>query len=61
MTHADWGCKAGTHRGWLIAELDSRGQAMQMVSPEYRREVRIVELNRFTMEQIASLIAELEE
>ena len=61
VTHADWGCKAGTHSGWLIAELDSRDEAMGMVPPEFRQEVRIVELNRFTKEQITSLIAELED
>ena len=61
LTHAEWGCAAGTHCGWLIVELDSRDEAMQMVPPEYRREVRIVELNRFTKEKIATLIAELEE
>ena len=57
--HADWGCKAGTHSGWLIAEVDSRAEAMQLVPPEFRQEARIIELNRFTREQIASLIAEL--
>ncbi|MHC4405376.1 MAG: hypothetical protein ACYTG0_37495 [Planctomycetota bacterium] len=61
VTQADWGCKAGTHSGWMIAELDSRDEAMQMVPPEFRQEVRIVQLNRFTREQIASLIAELKD
>ncbi len=22
VTHADWGCQAGTHCGWLIADLE---------------------------------------
>jgi hypothetical protein len=60
LTQADWGCKAGEHCGWMIVELDSRNEAVQMVPPEYRREARIFELNRFTKEQIASLITELE-
>ncbi len=61
VTHADWGCKDGTHSGWLIAELDSRAQALQIVPSEFRAEARIVELNKFTREEIASLIAELED
>ena len=61
LTHADWGCQDGTHAGWLIAELDSRDEAMQIVPPEFRQEVRIVKLNKFTKERIASLIAELED
>ncbi len=59
VTHADWGCKDGIHSGWLIAELVSRDEAMQIVPPDFRQEARIIELNRFTKEQIASLIAEL--
>lgn len=60
LTHADWGCEAGTHCGWMIVELDSRNEAMQLVPPEYRHDARIVELNRFTKVRIASLIAKLE-
>jgi hypothetical protein len=54
----DWGCKAGTHAGWLIAEVDSRDEAALIVPPEFRKEARIVELNKFTREEIASLSAE---
>lgn len=61
MTNAEWGCKDGTHAGWLIVELASRDEALQMLPPQYRQEARIVELNRFTREEIVSLIAELED
>jgi hypothetical protein len=61
MTRADWGCKDGVHTGWLIAELPSRQAALLMVPPEFRREARIVELNRFTKEEIASLATQIEE
>jgi hypothetical protein len=60
MTNAEWGCKDGTHSGWLIAELASRDEVLQMLPPQYRQEARIVELNRFTREEIVSLITELE-
>jgi hypothetical protein len=60
-TNADWGCKAGVHSGWLIVDVDSREEALRLVPPESRQEARIVELNRFTKEKIASLIAELED
>jgi hypothetical protein len=61
MTKADWGCKDGVHSGWVIAELRNRDEAMMMVPPEFRREARVVKLNRFTKEEISSLIAELSE
>lgn len=61
MTHADWGCRAGVHCGWLIAEVDSREQAMQLLPPEFRGEARVVELNRFTPDEIAAMAKDLEE
>ncbi len=61
VTHADWGCEAGIHCGWMIVELNSRNEVMQLVPPELRQEARIVKLNRFTREKIASLIATLED
>ena len=60
FTHVDWGCKAGIHCAWMIAELDSQEEALQLVPPQFRPDTRIVELNKFTREEIASLVAELE-
>ena len=58
--HAEWGCKDGHHACWMIADLDDRSQAMGMVPPLFRSEARVVELNRFTKQEIESLVAELE-
>ncbi len=60
-TKADWGCKDGRHCGWLIVELDSREEALRLVPLELRHEARVVELNRFTREEIASMVAEPED
>ena len=60
LTEMDWGCKVGTHCGWLIAEVDNRNDAVRLVPPEFREEARIVELNKFTREEIRALSAELE-
>ncbi len=60
FTHADWGCKAGIHCAWVIAELDSREGAMQLVPPQFRPEARIVALNKFTREELFALISEIE-
>ena len=60
VTHADWGCLDGVHCGWLVVEVDSREEATMLVPPELRPEARVVELNKFTRKEIASLIAGLE-
>lgn len=59
ITNIDWGCNDGVHRGWLIVEVESREEAMGMVPPEARHDARVIQLNRFTREQIVRLVAEL--
>ena len=61
LTNVDWGCKAGVHCGWAIVEVDNRQEAIQLVPPEARQDVVIVELNRFTKEEMASWVAHPEE
>jgi len=60
ITHANWGCKQGAHSGWLITELPGRDDALRMVPPQFRNEARIVEVEHFTRERVAALMAELE-
>jgi hypothetical protein len=59
-THAEWGREDGHHACWLIAELEDCDDAMRMVPPEFRPETTVIALNRFTKEQIAQFISELE-
>ena len=56
----DWGCDDGIHCGWLVVELDSHDEVMRAVPPAFRQQARIIKLNRYTAEEIASKIAELE-
>ena len=60
FTNAEWGCKAGVHSGWAIVELNKREEATLMVPPEFRQDAVIVELNRFTKDEMASWSAHLE-
>jgi len=60
MTNADWGCADGVHTGWLIAELDTREEALLLVPPQYRADARVVMLSRWTREQIEKMMAKLE-
>ena len=61
LTHLNWGCKAGTHSGWLIDEFASRDEAMQIVPPQYREEAQIIEVEQFSKDDIAAMVAELED
>jgi hypothetical protein len=57
LTHAHWGCRSGEHTGWLIGEFANREEAMQIVPPQYRNEVRIVKIEQFSRDDIAGMIA----
>lgn len=55
LTHADWGCKDGVHKAWIIVEVDSKEEAGAIVPPAYRAGANVVRLNNFTMKDIAGL------
>ena len=59
VTHAEYGCEDGVHACWLIVELDDREQAELMVPPEFRADARVVQLQRYSPEQIESMLERL--
>lgn len=52
VTHAEFGCRDGDHRAWLMMEFDDRKEAMSAVPPVLRDHARIVALNRFSIEEL---------
>jgi hypothetical protein len=57
VTHADWGCLDGVHSSWLTVDVDTREDARAILPPGMRSRARIVQLNRFTMEEIDDIIS----
>jgi hypothetical protein len=55
LTHADWGCYDGEHKGWVIVDVDSKAEARSILPPEVRSAAKIVQLNKFTLEEIDEL------
>jgi len=56
FTHADWGCKDGEHKAWIVVELDSKDEARAIVPPTFRSQAKIVQLNPFTLDEIEDFI-----
>jgi hypothetical protein len=52
LTHADWGCKDGDHRAWIILDVDSRDDARAVIPPLFRGDARVVQLNTWTMREV---------
>jgi hypothetical protein len=57
LKKADWGCRDGEHKGWIIVELDSREEARNVLPPNYRSQAKIVRLNKFSIEEIDEILS----
>lgn len=58
VTHADFGCADGVHAGWLTVDVEDRNMAERIIPPEFRADARIVELRKFTREEIQNMMRE---
>jgi hypothetical protein len=57
LSNADWGCLAGVHSGWLIVETSSEKEARNLVPPALRTAAKITGLNKFTLEDVNSILS----
>lgn len=56
VVNADWGCKDGIHKAWITIEAHTREQARDILPPPHRSQARIIELNKFKMEDIEDIL-----
>ena len=56
LTHADFGCEDGVHKGWIVVDVDSKEEARNMLPPAYRRQATVIGLCRFGIEELDELI-----
>jgi hypothetical protein len=56
LTNADWGCYDGVHKAWFFMEARSKEEALMVVPPAFRRETKIVQLNKFTLKDVNELL-----
>ena len=56
LTHADYGCLDGEHKAWMIVEIESKNAARAILPPAYRSQAMIVQLNKFSMEEIDEIL-----
>lgn len=52
LARADWGCKDGEHKAWLVVEVDTKEEARSIVPSEFRATAKVVRLTTFTREDI---------
>lgn len=56
LTHADWGCKDGDHRAWIILEAEDREEARNVIPSIFQAQSKVVQLNRFTSQDLEHLV-----
>ena len=56
LTNADWGCKDGEHKAWIVVDVGSKDEARAIVPPIFRSEAKVVQLNAFSLEEIEEIL-----
>lgn len=56
LSNADWGCKDGVHKAWMVVDVDSKDEARGIVPPAFRAQAKIVQLNAYTLEEVESVL-----
>ena len=59
VSNADFGCEDGVHCGWLVVEVGDRREAELIVPPPLRADARVIQLRRWTPEEIAAMARDL--
>ena len=56
LSRADWGCRDGDHKAWMIVEVESKSEALGIVPPAFRSQAKVVQLNFFVMKDIEDIL-----
>ena len=61
VANADWGCRDGDHRAWIVVDVASKDEAWAIVPPVLRSQAKIVALNSFTLRDLEGMFQEHKE
>ena len=56
LTNAEWGCKDNVHKCWIMVDVDSKEEARLILPPVYRDEANIINLTRFTLDDLKEAV-----
>ena len=56
VTNAEWGCSDNVHKAWIIAEMDSNQDAINILPPAFRKDATVVQLENFSPGNLAETI-----
>ena len=47
LSHADWGCKDGEHKAWIMVEVENKDDARAILPPAFREQAKIIAVSRY--------------
>ena len=56
VAQAEWGCSDGVHKAWMIVDVEKKEEAVALVPPPYRSRSTVVQLTRFTIEDLGRIL-----
>ena len=56
LTNAEFGCKDGVHKAWIMVDVDSREQARNILHRSLRPKANVISLNKFSIEELDELM-----
>ena len=58
VANADWGCRDGDHRAWIVVDMASKEEARAIVPPTFRSRAKVIALNSFTLREVEEMVSE---
>ena len=52
VSNAEWGCKDGEHKAWLIVEVENKEEALRILPSSFKLNAKIIKLHKFTRKDI---------
>jgi hypothetical protein len=52
LSNAEWGCADDVHKAWMIVDVDTKEEALQIVPPLYRKAANIVKLTKYNKDNV---------
>lgn len=56
LTNADWGCMDGVHKAWFFMDAENKSEVLMIVPPAYRKDTKIIQLNKFKLDDVKELL-----
>jgi len=52
LTHAEWGCKDGEHKAWIMVDVPTKDDARYIIPPRFRSIAKITLITHFTAQDL---------